>query len=122
MPDFRTPDGDMQSYYEYNGKDFDEFKFEDIEHLLACIPGENDGFNWHWIVRLKNGKYGYVTAWCDYTGWDCQSGGSVHIANSARDAALLAKDGYEDQGIMEQLMAQLIGVQNYGLRVFPREQ
>lgn len=45
---------------------------------LAVIEGENDGASWHWIVQLKNpDRFAYITGWCDYTGWDCQSNCSV---------------------------------------------
>src|ERR1700733_13742175 len=53
-----------------NSGEIDE---DDIESLLACVEGENDGYSWHWIVKLKDGAYGYLTGGCDYTGWDCQS-------------------------------------------------
>lgn len=47
--------------------------FSDIQEELLEITGENDEFSWHWIVRTDEG-FAYITGWCDYTGWDCQSG------------------------------------------------
>lgn len=36
--------------------------------------GVADGAAWCWTVTLDNGQIWYCSAWCDYTGWDCQSG------------------------------------------------
>jgi len=41
-----------------------------IKELLATIPGENDGADWHWLVSLENGNIAYLRGRCDYTGWD----------------------------------------------------
>ena len=51
------------------------FLITDVAEVLYHVNGDNDGDNWTGIVLLKNGSYGYVTAGCDYTGWDCQAGG-----------------------------------------------
>jgi len=45
-----------------------------ISHFVAEVCGENDEFHWFWILKLKDGRYLYIRAWCDYSGWDCQSG------------------------------------------------
>lgn len=45
------------------------FKEEDIAGILAEIPGENDEFDWHWILELQDKRYVYVWGGCDYTGW-----------------------------------------------------
>ena len=42
----------------------------DIERVLATLTGENDGYAWHWLVRLRAGGYAYLTGSCCYTGWD----------------------------------------------------
>jgi len=44
-----------------------------IAELLAELEGENDERDWHWLVKLENGKVAYLRGGCDYTGWDCQS-------------------------------------------------
>lgn len=41
----------------------------DIIEILATKAGANDGPDWHWIVMLANGKFAYIRAGCDYTGW-----------------------------------------------------
>jgi hypothetical protein len=51
------------------------FRLQDVAEVIAAVDGANDEDNWTAVVRLHNGLYGYVTAGCDYTGWDCQAGG-----------------------------------------------
>lgn len=34
---------------------------------------------------LKTGEFFFLSAWCDYTGWDCQSGGSCEMAPTLAD-------------------------------------
>ncbi len=45
-----------------------------VVDLICTQVGENDGGEWIWTVRLDDGRAWTVVAWCDYTGWDCQSG------------------------------------------------
>lgn len=41
----------------------------DVEHIEAAYEGENDGDPWRIYGRLKDGRWFYLEAWCDYTGW-----------------------------------------------------
>ena len=61
---------------------FAPFSINDIEEILYYFEGENDGDSWMGVFKLNNGKFGYVDAWCDYTGWDCQSGGDGAIGDT----------------------------------------
>jgi len=58
---------------------------EDIAKVIATADGKNDGDHWVGIFKTKDKKYLYVTGWCDYTGWDCQSGGSAEIYNTLKE-------------------------------------
>src|SRR3990167_997386 len=49
------------------------FAIEDIDTILAAVHGENNEFEWYWIILLKDGTIGLLQGGCDYTGWDCQS-------------------------------------------------
>lgn len=40
-----------------------------IAGVAALVPGEADEANWHWILKLKDGRWAYMTAGCDYSGW-----------------------------------------------------
>lgn len=44
-----------------------------VAEVLHEITGENDGNDWHWLVKLENGRFAYAWGGCDYTGWDCRS-------------------------------------------------
>lgn len=68
----------------------DEFSREDVVCILAIDDGENDERDWITIVELKDGRFATVSAGCDYTGWDCRSGGGAVVC---RDLALLWKLG-----------------------------
>ena len=45
------------------------FTFNDVASVLASSEGENDGSNWIALFKLQDGRYAFVAAWCDYTGW-----------------------------------------------------
>ena len=40
---------------------------------------ENCGGEWSggFLLEMKDGRFAYVTGWCDYTGWGCQDGTTV---------------------------------------------
>ena len=108
-----SKDSDMRYAYEYNSPSF-PFKLDEINDVLAHIPGHNDEESWYWVVQLKNGDYYLVSAWCDYTGWDCQSGAECIKAASAEDACNKAED-HASRAIKEQLFNQVLGKQPYGV-------
>ena len=61
------------------------FDRRDIKKLIAYADGKNDGPEWIALMELWDGRFAYLEAGCDYTGWDCQSGGSVSVANCLED-------------------------------------
>lgn len=61
------------------------FTMDDIESVIASREGENDELSWLAAFGLKDGRFVYIEAWCDYTGWDCRSGGSCSVASNAAD-------------------------------------
>lgn len=50
--------------------DLSQFTREDVVELIGIRPGENDGPEWKCAGRLKDGRWFYLEAGCDYTGWD----------------------------------------------------
>lgn len=58
------------------------FTREDVEEVIALSEGENDEADWLGLFLLKDGRYAFLTAWCDYTGWDCQAGGAAWVSHS----------------------------------------
>lgn len=71
------------------------FDLSDVDVILAASEGENDAASWVCCGRLDDGRYFYVTAWCDYTGWDCRSGGTAYVADTIE---LLWQFGMDDEG------------------------
>lgn len=57
------------------------FAREDVAEIIGITVGENDGADWEIAGRLNDGRWFYLSAWCDYTGWDCQAGGQAWIAD-----------------------------------------
>lgn len=116
----RKPDYDLEAYLQYNP---DLFILEDIKNIHAEVAGHNDEDYWYWIIELKEplpeGRFILTEAWCDYTGWDCQSGGSSKVAKTKRQAALLApeQEEYGVRAIRKNLLAQLNGTLAFGLEV-----
>lgn len=57
---------------------------------VAHDDGQNDGADWIAVLELADGRYALIAAWCDYTGWDCQSGASdTVVADSLEDLVRL---------------------------------
>ena len=54
----------------------------DVARVIATSDGENDGADWIGVFELKDGRFAYLTASCDYTGWDCQSGGNAIVSHA----------------------------------------
>ena len=69
-----------QDYYWREAFQFaDGFSIDDIETVFVDDEGHNDGEPWLSYGRLKDGRCYFLSAWCDYTGWDCQSGGDCAL-------------------------------------------
>ncbi len=60
----------------------DHISVTDVKNVIAADEGYNDGDSWVAIVETKDGRFAYVEAWCDYTGWDCQSGGRIWVSDT----------------------------------------
>lgn len=60
----------------------DPFDREDVAEICGIRDGINDESNWIVYGRLRDGRWFFLTAWCDYTGWDCRSGGSAVVAST----------------------------------------
>ncbi len=58
------------------------FQRKDVARVIATSDGENDGASWLGLFELNDGRIAYLEAGCDYTGWDCQSGGHAIVSHS----------------------------------------
>jgi hypothetical protein len=72
---------------------FAPFTREEVAEVIAAEDGQNDGDSWVGIFRLRDGRIGYLKAGCDYTGWDCQAGGT---GDTRRTLAEVARELCED--------------------------
>lgn len=64
------------------------FNIEDVARVVAFSNGENDGQDWVGVFELKDGRFGYLHAGCDNTGWDCESHGDSHVCDKLDDLLL----------------------------------
>ena len=54
-----------------------------VESFKAALDeGANDGDDWICLGRLKTGRWFFLSAGCDYTGWDCQAGGRAYVSET----------------------------------------
>ena len=60
----------------------DPFTIDDVERVIAFDNGENDGASWITILFLKDKRFAFLTAGCDYTGWGCQESGNAVISHN----------------------------------------
>jgi len=65
---------------------------EDVAEVLGAEDGRfrparaNDEGAWIGLFKLRDGRYMFLTAWCDYTGWGCQEGGDCTFYTSRKAA------------------------------------
>lgn len=43
----------------------------------ACCDACGGEWSGGFLLTLKDGRYAYLTGWCDYTGWGCRDGANV---------------------------------------------
>ncbi len=82
-------DYDWKEAFEFGGNirtatncDPHPFNYNDLSLVLHADEGMNDGPSWIMVGQLKDGRFFFLEAWCDYTGWDCQAGGDAQVSNS----------------------------------------
>lgn len=54
---------------------------DDVTDVIASSEGENEGPMWIGVFVMRDGRYLFLGAVCDNTGWDCQSNGSSWVAD-----------------------------------------
>lgn len=59
----------------------DPFSRADVAVVLGSTYGEHDGAQWEIAGVLFDGRWFYLNAGCDYTGWDCHAGGQAWVAD-----------------------------------------
>lgn len=64
----------------------------DVAEILVSVEGENDGPDWLVVMRLVDGCHAFLKAGCDYTGWDCQAGGSCEWTSTLDELKAIIND------------------------------
>jgi hypothetical protein len=59
---------------------------------VCCHSDWSGGF----LMLLENGRYAYLSGWCDYTGWGCQDGAEVVHAD-APEKLTLPDENWDDE-------------------------
>lgn len=72
----------------------DVFGRADVEHVFDQSEGERDGAKWLIAGVLKDGRFFFIEAGCDYTGWDCQANGTSWVSDTLGQ---LARFGLTDE-------------------------
>jgi hypothetical protein len=93
--DERLNDYNWASAFEYadpisvppgsSGPHEDAFTREEVSEIVWIEEGENEGPDWLVGGRLRDGRWFFLAAGCDYTGWDCQAGGNAYVADSREE-------------------------------------
>jgi hypothetical protein len=65
------------------------FNREDVREVLGISEGENDERDWIVCGWLNDGRLFFLSAGCDYTGWDCQSSGRSYVAKTWAELLLV---------------------------------
>jgi len=93
-------------------------KLNDLSKFVAEICGENDEYDWWWILEMRDSKYALISAGCDYTGWDCGtwiSHESVHDTLLEAVKASPKVEEHSNRHIRDTLSDQVIGVLPFGI-------
>lgn len=75
-----------------------------IESVIAAWGESTEGYGeWSggFVMKLKDGRYAYLTGWCDTTGWGCQDGASIAYFGSCPDHETFKKNDYEVKASIE---------------------
>lgn len=79
---YDNADGSMPFDIDTNKPSEEPVMREHVVEIFGIIDGEHDGENWKLFGALRNGRYFYLSAGCDYTGWDCKSSGECLVSSS----------------------------------------
>ena len=105
---------DLWYAIEYNGI---SVPTDSIVDIIAEIPGENDEYDWWWVLNIDGKGFMLFSGGCDCTGWDCQSSVEEHgFFETALQAAKAAPEAekYTKRSIKKWLIEQVEGTRPFG--------
>ena len=111
--------GDWEEVFKYTGErnispvigwngDCSTFHLSDISRVIGYDDGENDGPNWIGLFELKDGRFAFVTAGCDYTGWGCQEWGHAIVGPDEETMMRLALGDEDRVRIRDRMIKNLL--------------
>lgn len=70
----------------------------DIKRAVAAWGENGDYAEWSggFLLEMRDGKFIYVSGWCDTTGWGCQDGTERQDFDSLPDLSTLKREYHED--------------------------
>ncbi len=71
-----------------------------IDKVLGAWGESTEGYGeWSggFLLQLKDGRFAYLTGWCDTTGWGCQDGASIDYFDKCPKLAKCKKDADWDK-------------------------
>lgn len=81
------------------------YKRSDVAEIIAIEDGDRDGPQWIGVFKMRDGRYLFVEAGCDYTGWDCQSGGTGWMSPTLEECVWHGMNDSARDRLAEQLKA-----------------
>ena len=94
---------------DYSLTDFEEslgsLSVADIDRVVAAWGGSpSDYASWEggFLLALRDGRFMYVTGWCDTSGWGCQDGRAEEYFDASPELATLTEwAGGEDGRLVD---------------------
>ena len=78
----------------YTGS-IERFTFDDVEQVIVAQVGRPGGTSWRAVLRLKDERFVFVTAWCDDHRWGCACDGDQVFAATLEDLIRYLLDAVE---------------------------
>jgi hypothetical protein len=76
-----------------SGERFDHDAVAEVTHFYADSNGEpGTELTLQAVMRLHDGRWAFLDAWNDYTGWGCQDDSVARVAESFEDVVLHGMD------------------------------
>lgn len=96
---------DLKAALECN---YPTFSLKNIVNVVADIPGENDEYDWWWILSIRGRGYLLLSGGCDYTGWDCGSSIEEHGFFKTKLEAAMAAPEEDDSRSLRAIRSELV--------------
>lgn len=81
------------------------FDISMVTRIHRAYAGLNDSEDWECIGELSDGRWFFLCAGCDYTGWDCRAWGLIHIGADEEQVKVMGCD----DGARSRLYADGVG-------------